>query len=313
VSDQVVGRIFDVKRFAVHDGPGVRTTFFLKGCPLRCAWCHNPESMSREVELAFYPEKCIACGACVDACPQDAQDRSESRSNGYLRERCDLTGACLDVCYAEALVLHGRDVTVDDVLAEACVDRAFYEESGGGITLSGGEPLAQAEFVREVFQACQRAGIHTALDTSGQVAWGAFEGVLPWVDMVLYDLKHVDSELHRAYTGVGNERILENLWKLSQLGIPIEVRMPIVPGVNDGAEEIEGAARLLSEAENIAAVRLLPYHRLAGEKYASLGLANTMPNSPAPTADRLRDIADRLRQRGLVVVVPEESTRAPTV
>ncbi|MBT3270031.1 glycyl-radical enzyme activating protein [Candidatus Poribacteria bacterium] len=310
MSERVTGRIFDIKRFAVHDGPGVRTTFFLKGCPLRCAWCHNPESMSRDVELAFYPDKCIACGACVDACPQGAQDRSGAGEGGYLREACDLTGSCVDVCYAEALVTHGRDLTVEDAMAQALLDLAFYEESGGGVTLSGGEPLAQVEFVRAMLQACAAAEIHTALDTSGQVAWGAFESVLPWVNLVLYDLKHIDSERHREYTGASNERILENLWKLGQLDIPIEVRMPIVPGLNDDPEAIEGAARLLSEVENVVAVRLLPYHRLAGEKYRSLGRVNTMPEAPSPTREGMEDIANRLRLRGLRVIVPEEGARA---
>ncbi len=194
-------------------------------------------------------------------------------------------------------------------MAEALLDRAFYEESGGGVTLSGGEPLTQVEFVRAVLQACRLDGIHTALDTSGQVAWGAFESVLPWVDLVLYDLKHIDSERHREYTGASNERILENLWKLGQLGIPIEVRMPIVPGLNDGADAIESAGRLLSEVENVVAVRLLPYHRLAGEKYRSLGRVNTMPDAPAPTRECMDEIAEGLRLRGLRVIVPEAGAR----
>lgn len=304
-SDDVKGWIFDIKRFAVHDGPGIRTTVFLKGCPLRCIWCHNPESISPKPERVFLPDKCIACGACMEVCPQGAWQVSASGRRVYYPERCDLCGRCVEACYAEALVMYGREVTVEDVMAEVRKDAAFYERSGGGVTLSGGEPLMQADFTAALLRQCKAEGFHTALDTCGHAAWEAVEKALPHVDLVLYDVKYVDPDRHREQTGASNRRILANLRKLSRRGVPVEVRMLIIPTVNDSPDDIEAAADFLAPLENITAVRLLAYHRLAGSKYERLGRENTMPDVGPPGREQLERIAARIASRGLKVIVPE--------
>jgi pyruvate formate lyase activating enzyme len=220
----------------------------------------------------------------------------------YHRDQCTLCGACVRVCYAGALVIQGREVTVEDVMAEVRQDAAFYETSGGGVTLSGGEPLVQVDFAIRLLQQCKREGFHTAMDTCGYADWNTIETILPYVDLFLYDLKHMDSQKHREWTGGANDRILDNLQRLSRSGVPIEIRMPIIPMINDTRELIESAAEFLSSLENITAVRLLPYHRLAGSKYERLGMDNTMPQVTPPTQDRMDEIAASIRAYGLEVV-----------
>ena len=299
------GAIFDIKRFAVHDGPGIRTVVFLKGCPLRCVWCHNPEGIQMRAELIWYENKCVACGACFTACPQGAHEMipGDPPQRVYHRERCQQCGRCVETCYAEALTLTGKTMTVGEVMAPIRQDVAFYAQSGGGVTLSGGEPLLQAEFAVALLRQCKQEGFHTALDTCGYAPWSAFESALPYVDMLLYDLKHADPESHRRYTGRSNQRILANLRRLAARGLPIEIRMPIIPGVNDAREAIEPTAQLLAGLENITAVRLLSYHSLAGSKYARLGMANTLPSVEPPSAERLQQIAGWIRERGVRVII----------
>lgn len=299
------GNIFDIKRFAVHDGPGIRTTVFLKGCSLRCAWCHNPEAIKPQPEVAFYAGRCIDCRACLAACPYGAHEITAAGERFYHRDRCRLCGQCVETCYAEALVMHGRRVTVEEVMAEVRQDASFYQNSGGGVTLSGGEPLLQGRFATALLQQCQAEGFHTAVDTCGQVGWKALERALPYLDLVLYDLKHIDPQWHRQYTGASNQRILENLRRLSRCGLPIEIRMPIIPTINDAQAFVEGAAAFLASLANISAVRLLAYHRLAGAKYRSLGQENTMPDVDPPTPDHMLQIAAWIARYGLEVIVPE--------
>jgi pyruvate formate lyase activating enzyme len=300
--NEIKGRIFDIKRFAVHDGPGIRTTVFLKGCSLHCAWCHNPEAIRARPEVAFYSQRCIDCGACVDACAHGAREETAQGQGIYHRDEGVVCGECVEVCYAEALVLHGREVCVAEVFEEVCKDAAFYKESGGGITLSGGEPLQQAVFATALLKAFKQAGYHTALDTCGMVRWSAFEKALPYVDMVLYDIKHMDPERHKEYTGASNVQILDNLSKLNALQISVEIRMPIIPGINDGRETIEAAAELLAVFKSVTGVRILPYHRLAGEKYISLGYENTMPVVDPPDDEKMGEIAGWIRGYGLEVI-----------
>ena len=305
---ETTGRIFDLKRFAVHDGPGIRTVVFFKGCPLRCAWCHNPEAFDIQPELMVYAARCIGCGACLTACPHGAHQvivQDGTSRKVHLRERCVGCGRCAETCYAEALVLLGRQFTVKEVVAVIRQDAAFYRQSGGGVTLSGGEPLMQPEFALALLRQCQAEGYHTALDTCGQAPWPVFEALLPHVDLVLYDLKHMDPQTHLRHTGVTNARIIENLRRLGAAGVPVEVRMPIIPTINDAREDVEQAAELLASLRHVRAVRLLPYHRLAGSKYQRLGRENTMPDVPPPTAAGMREIAAWLQARGLAVIMPE--------
>lgn len=266
--------IFDIKRFAVHDGDGIRTTVFFKGCPLRCAWCHNPEGLAREKQLAYYAGKCVSCGLCAGVCPTGAQSLTES---GHLFERakCLNCGKCENICIQGALKLYGKEMTVEQLLPILSEDKAFYDNSGGGVTLSGGECLLQADFCSALLKALKQTGIHTAVDTCGAVSKKAVDAVLPFTDIFLYDIKAIDESIHIRGTGVSNRQILENFEYLAEKNVPVEVRYPFVPEYNDG--EAEKIAVYLSGFSNITKVRVLPYHNYAGSKYAALGLKNTLP------------------------------------
>ncbi|MDP6748092.1 MAG: glycyl-radical enzyme activating protein [Candidatus Poribacteria bacterium] len=295
------GRIFDIKKFAVHDGPGIRTTVFFKGCPLKCWWCHNPESIRPKPELVLFENKCIHCNECFQVCPQEAHEKLPDGSRVYHQELCTLCGECVEVCYAEALVMEGRDVTVDEVMVELRKDIPFYENSGGGITLSGGEPTLQREFILELLKQCKAEGLHTAMDTSGQAQWKTFEKLLPYVDLILYDLKHMDHVEHKNHTGVSNELIHENLKKIDECGIPIEVRIPIIPGINDAKENILRSTKFLTEIKNITRVELLPYHNLGKSKYVRLGMEYQLNDLEPPGKEQMNEITEWMRPSGLEV------------
>jgi pyruvate formate lyase activating enzyme len=295
------GCIFDIKKFAVHDGPGIRTTVFFKGCPLKCWWCHNPESIRPKPELVLFENKCIHCNECFQVCPQEAHEKLPDGSRVYHQELCTLCGECVEVCYAEALVMEGRDVTVDEVMVELRKDIPFYENSGGGITLSGGEPTLQREFILELLKQCKAEGLHTAMDTSGQAQWKTFEKLLPYVDLILYDLKHMDHVEHKNHTGVSNELIHENLKKIDECGIPIEVRIPIIPGINDAKENILRSTKFLTEIKNITRVELLPYHNLGKSKYVRLGMEYQLNDLEPPGKEQMNEITEWMRPSGLEV------------
>jgi pyruvate formate lyase activating enzyme len=265
------GVVFDVRRYAVHDGPGIRTTVFLKGCPLRCAWCHNPESQSPQPQLLVRATRCLRCGACVAACPHGALELRDGRVETDPGA-CAMCGACVDACPAEARATIGASMTVTDVLREVERDRLFYEDSGGGVTFSGGEPLAQAEFLLGLLGACRGRGLPTVLDTCGHAPVGHFLRAIALADLVLFDVKHADGERHREGTGVGNERILENLRHLAASDVAWIVRVPLVPGFNDAAEDLGAIAALLAALPRVPPVQLLPFHAAAEEKHRRFGL-----------------------------------------
>ena len=275
------GVIFDIKRYAVHDGPGIRSTVFLKGCPLRCFWCHNPESQTPRPVLMQYPRQCVGCGRCLEVCPRGALSRDEEQVV-VDRALCQACGTCAGVCYAQSLVLLGREATVEEVLAEVLKDQPFYETSGGGMTLSGGEPMAQAEFTTALLAAAREAGLHTALDTSGFAPWERYQAALPHLDLVLYDLKCADPMAHRVATGVDNALILENLRRLAEAGVEILVRVPVVPGFNAAPEQMAALARLVAALPRPVPMELLPYHRLGESKHAALGQTGPDDLPPAP-------------------------------
>lgn len=285
--------IFNIQRFSIHDGPGIRTTVFFKGCSLRCFWCHNPEGGLGRPEIQFFSERCIACGDCVQACQQNAHSLVE-QGHRYDRDRCRSCGACVATCYANALEISGRYLTVEQVMEEILRDRLFYETSRGGITLSGGEPVLQGDFAGAILTRCKALGLHTAIETCGNYQWQALAALLPGIDLVMMDLKQLNSDQHKKVTGVGNERILANARQLALTDKPILFRTPVVPTVNDNADDLGAIVEFVHELVALRArhgdgksqpanirLELLPFHRLASDKYRSLGqdyrAANLVP------------------------------------
>jgi pyruvate formate lyase activating enzyme len=279
------GIIFDIKRYAINDGPGIRTAIFFKGCPLECWWCHNPEGQSNLPQLMFRSNRCKASKACLQACPQGAI----SWANGSITdwEACDHCGKCAEVCYAGAREMVGRDVSVDELMAEIERDTPFYDQSAGGVTFTGGEPLFQREFLVGTLMACKNQGIHTTVDTSGHAPWEEFELINPLVDLYLYDLKMMDEASHRKYTSVSNRLILANLRNLSNRKAHIIVRIPLVPGVNDDDENLERSASFLASLPCLEGVELMPYHEIGLAKFQALGMKYKLADIRPPTREHI--------------------------
>jgi pyruvate formate lyase activating enzyme len=264
-------RITDIQRFCTHDGPGIRTTAFFQGCPLRCVWCQNPECQTAEPRLRFTASRCIGCAACAAACPNGVH-RVSGGEHEVVRTRCAACGRCAEACPTAALGLAGEEWTPEEIMSVVERDGAFYEASGGGLTLSGGEPLWQAEGARALLELARQEGIHTAVETCGCVEWAVIESVQDAVGLWLYDVKHVDPGRHRRMTAESNERILSNLDRLLSAGAEVILRMPVIPGSNEGEGAIEQLAEWLRGRPRIGEVHLMPYNRLAESKYRSLGM-----------------------------------------
>ncbi len=296
------GMVFDIQRFSIHDGPGIRTTVFLKGCPLRCLWCQNPEGLSPAQQLAYSPDRCIGCGACVAHCPRGAHRTDPGGQRVLDRSRCAVCGLCAQHCHADALEIIGSEMTVTEVLEEVLRDRPFYETSGGGVTLSGGEPMMQFAFTQALLSAAQSAGLHACLETSGFCEASKLEAVREHVDLLLFDLKDTDDASHRRLTGVSNGPILSNLRRLHDAGTRIVLRCPIVPGCNDREDHFAALAALCRELPRIEGVEVMPYHRLGESKHARLD-AQARPWSTAPpTPQTVQEWLQRLRELGAPVV-----------
>ena len=315
---QTRGYITNIQRFTVHDGPGIRTEVFLKGCPLRCIWCSNPESIRPYPEVGVYKARCIGvkkCGFCLASCPEEDSPLmvTEDLATAIDRDKCKRCLACADACPASALVVWGRCYTAGEVVQEILADVEFYEESGGGVTLSGGDPLVQWQFSRAVLQECRRRGIHTCLETELHVEQSILDQVYPYVDLVITDIKHMNPDKHREYTGVGNEIILQNIVETANRKIPLIIRIPVIFGHNDSEENIRATADFIAGrlGSTVVQVQLLPYRQLGLEKYETLGLAYPMSGFQPPERSiwekRIHDLVELLNTYSIPAVAGSSS------
>ncbi len=291
----VTAPITNISRGSLHDGPGVRTVVYFKGCGLRCQWCHNPETLSARKEILYMPSKCIHCGKCVELCPEHHVIRENNMH--FLREGCTACGKCAKVCPSLALSLCGEEKTVEEVFEELKKDAHFYASSGGGVTLSGGECLLQAEFVGQLAEMCRKNGIHTAVESALFVPWENIERVLPHIDLFLADLKIADREKHTFFTGKPNDRILDNLSRLSRSHNNIVLRIPVIPGVNDSTEDMEKFAAIIRGfGDGIREIELLKYNGLAESKYGFVGRSYTKFAEESQTDEEMRVLDTQLRK-----------------
>ena len=311
------GRLYDIQGFSVQDGPGIRTTAFLKGCPLRCPWCHSPESQAFYKQLSWMSMRCLGLEACknrcMNACPKgaieegpwktDVQTGEQLRTVHVKRDLCDNCGACVDKCYAEALTLSGKDYTSEELVNRLLQDKNFFDNSGGGVTISGGEPLCQIDFVVEVLQGLKANGIHTALDTTGFAPWSALERTMPYVDLYLYDLKHMDSAKHKATVAVPNEQIKENVKKLAENGKKLQIRIPVIPRFNEDEENIRATAEFcVGLGDAVEVIQLLPYHNMGVMKYLRISDGKPLEATP-PSDEKMAHLRDIMASYGLNVTI----------
>ncbi|WP_136798439.1 MULTISPECIES: glycyl-radical enzyme activating protein [Desulfosediminicola] len=297
------GLIFDIKRYAINDGPGIRATIFLKGCPLHCAWCHNPESISTKIQKMYNRDKCIGCKACEDACPEHACALTKE---GIVTDLslCTSCGDCAEVCPTLATEMSGRVVTVEEMVAEVEKERVFFDQSGGGVTVSGGEPLLQSDFVCALYDELGAGAIHRAVDTTGFTRTETLLEVAKRTDLFLYDLKMMDSERHKKWTGVPNEQILKNLKTLAETGADINIRIPLIKGVNADDANIEQSANFIAGLPGVRPkVNILPYHNIMAGKYLRLGEAFDSTGLEEPDEAMQERVLDQFRAVGLKAMI----------
>ncbi len=295
------GTITNIQRYSVHDGPGIRTIVFFKGCPLRCKWCQNPETNTVTPSLVFFKDKCLGCRTCLGICPTGAVYLKDDQL-AYSRSLCVSCGACADRCPSLAREIVGRVETVESIFKTILRDKIFFDMSGGGITLSGGEPLMQPAFARDLLQKSKSHGIHTAIETCGYAEWGAFEMVECYTDLFLYDVKVVDADSHHHYTGVRNEKILNNLMRLAEKRANIVLRVPFIPGVNSSTENLESLSKIAKEC-NALEIHLLPFHQAGQLKWESLGESYSFASQKLPSEEEINAAAQILKKNGHTVCI----------
>lgn len=295
------GIVFNIQKYSLHDGPGIRTTIFLKSCPLNCWWCHNPESKRLEKQVIFTKKRCIGCATCVSKCQEYAIDLIKE-NNIIDKEKCNDCGICTEVCPTNAIELIGKEMTVSEVMKEIEKDRVFYEESKGGVTFSGGEPLMQDKFLYELLKECKRKKIHTTVDTSGFASWSTLEKISKLTDLFLYDIKHMEEEKHLRFTGVSNIPIFKNLEKLVSTHPNIHIRMPIIPRMNDDKNNILATGEFISSL-GLNKVNILPYHCVGVDKYKRIGEIYKIPEILEPTHEEMEAIKENLNLLKLNVIV----------
>lgn len=295
--------VTDIQGYSIHDGPGIRTVVFLKGCPLHCRWCANPENISPKLQVGFIDKLCKGCGRCMKTCPKGA---IVPGSGVYRidRSKCSSCGECVETCYYDALVRYGGEKGSHEVFESVRRDKAFYKRSGGGVTVSGGEPLTYPAFVRELFEECRKEGISTCIETCGFVDSAAFEEVLPYTDLFLFDLKQMRAEIHAAYTGSSNERILDNARLIISRGANVLFRQPLIPGVNDNEENILATAAFMKTlGPRGMEIQLMPYHRMGQSKYQALALPYGMGETPVLEPERVEEICRMYHSAGVSCTV----------
>ena len=314
MQNEITGKTYDIQGFSVQDGPGVRTTVFLKGCPLRCPWCHSPESQKFNTELNWMSMRCLgieACGYCLGICPNECISRGSATTSitgeeivfpAVDKTNCDDCGACAKACKAQALYMCGDDKTIDEVMYRLTRDKPFFDTSGGGVTISGGECLSQPEFTLELLKRCKDAGIHTAVDTTGFVKWDVIAAVLPYTDLFLYDLKCMDSKLHKQVIGTPNELILDNAVRIADAGGKLWIRIPVMPMFNDSEEHFTLYGEFLKTIkDSVVIIQLLPYHKMGISKYDRLLTSESVFVTEPPSEELTEALKTQLEQYGFKV------------
>lgn len=296
-----IGNLFDIQRWSLHDGDGIRTVIFLKGCPLRCLWCCNPESQVDAPQINIFSERCSSCGACMEACPE--KNALSAMKGGFIdRNSCTGCGACARVCAKGARNILGMSMSADEIMKEILKDGIFYRRSGGGVTFSGGEPFLQSSILREVISRCHAIGLSTAVETSGFFSWRDNMDIIQKLDMVLMDIKHMDSPTHQKITGVSNHRILSNARSISNENIPMIIRVPVVPGINDSLENINAIVQFVRTLKSLRYMELLPYHTLGKGKYSTLGMQYALEGVMPPEEEHLEKLKQIIRDNDIVVL-----------